>query len=84
MNTPEDRQKHVGRARTSTPNTFALYHMAARWGRRAVTGNALSCAEWALEANVGHTPAVRPALDQNAVTMLFLQPNLWSSGGATF
>ena len=39
----------------------------------------LPCAAWALEANAGHTPAVRLALEQQAVTMLFLQLNPWIS-----
>ena len=82
MYTPEDRQKYIGRARTTLYQRqihFALYHMAARRGRRAVTGNAPALAEWALEANVGHTLVLRPALEQKAVTMLFQQINPWSS-----
>ena len=35
----------------------------------------LPCAAWALVAGAGHTPAARPALEQQAVTMLFLQLN---------
>ena len=31
------------------------------------------------EANAGHTPTVHPALEEKAVTMLFLQIKPWSS-----
>ena len=78
MYTPEDRQKtrraHLNNV-ISTLNTFALYHMAFRWGRRAVAGNGTPCAAWALEAGAGNTPPVRPALRQQARIMLFLQLN---------
>ena len=39
----------------------------------------LPCAALALEAKAGHTPAIRPALEQQGVTMLFLQLNPWST-----
>ena len=60
----------------STPNTFALYQMAARSGRRAIAGNVSALRCMRLETKAGHTPAARPALEQQAVTILFLQVNI--------
>ena len=58
--------------------------MAALSGRRAVAGNAPALRCMTVEANAGHTRAVRPAFEQQAVTMLFLQLNPWSFGERQF
>ena len=87
MYTPEDHQKHVRRART----TFYQHQIRLLCitllpvedaGQSRATH--LPCAAWALEANVGHSPAARPELEQHAVTMLFLQLNPWSSEERNF
>ena len=85
MYTPEDRQKHVGRARaTLYPRQIRL--LCITWlpvegieGTGQSRATCPPCAAWALGANAGYTPEVRPALEQQAVTMLFLQLNHWSS-----
>ena len=81
MYTPEERQQHVGRART-TLHQRQLRLLCLIWlpveGAGQSWAARLPCVAWALEANAGHTPAVRPALEQQAVTILFLQLNSWS------
>ena len=77
MNTPEDCQQHVGRART-TLYQCQIRLLCITWlsAEGAGQSRATPCPALnarSLEANVGNTPAVRPALDQHAVTMLFLQ-----------
>ena len=78
MYTPEDRKKHAGRVRT-TPNTFALYQMAARSGRRAVTGSApaLGCMSAPTKrlAHAGSSPSARATGCDYVISEL----NPWSS-----
>ena len=82
MYSPEDRQQHVGRART-TLYQRQIHLLCITWLPIEAAGQSRAtrppCVAWALEANAGHTPAVRPALVQEAVTMLFLQLDPWSS-----
>ena len=49
--------------------------MAARWARRAVAGIAAALPCMNAQAGADHMPVVRPALEQKAVTVLFLQLN---------
>ena len=76
MYTPEDRLKHVWCVRT-TLYQHQIRLLCIPWLPVEIAGQSratrLPCDARALEANAGHMPAVRPALQQQAVTMLFLQ-----------
>ena len=74
----EDRQQHLRRART-TLYQRQISLLCITWlpveGARQSRATRLPCAACELEVGRGYTPAVRPALEQQAATMLFLQLN---------
>ena len=78
MSTPEERQKHVGSARTMSYQR-QIRLLCITWlpveGAGQSRATPLPCATRALKAGAGNTPLAHPALEQQAVTMLFLQLN---------
>ena len=78
MYTPENRQKPAGRVR-KTSYQHQMLLLCITWlsveGAGQWRATSLPCAASALKAGTGYTRAARPALEQQAVTVLFLQIN---------